>query len=228
MSGYIHFKDIANQPSFTNGTYIKKSGSATVYVVAGGAPIPVPSWTSVGGGKKTVTIPSGSIKKRPFNEYPASGTYVREYGKLTVYIIAGGAPIPLPSWASVGGGKKFTSIPVGSINFSMFKDYPVNQTYVREHGSQTVYVVAGGALMPISSWASVGGGKKFTSIPSGSTKFAIFNKYPIDGTYVRGHATRNLYLVDKGTAHLTNWLQAGVTFTDVDQKAIDTILMFNK
>tara|TARA_B100001245_G_scaffold90941_1_gene65802 strand:+ start:5699 stop:7171 length:1473 start_codon:yes stop_codon:yes gene_type:complete len=263
VSGYIHFKDIVGAVGISDGTYIKKSGNATVYRVVGGAPIkvpswssvggskpvtvvtqqqfdglndypvdgtyikehggnatvysvvggspiPVPSWSSVGGSKPVIVVPSGATSRSPFNAYPVDGTYIKEHGKATVYAMAGGAPIPVPGWSSVGGSKRTIVIPNGSINYSMFRDYPIDNTYIKEHGNNTVYVMAGGAPIPIPSWSSIGGPKPVTLVPANSLNTSLFHQYPVNGTYVKEYGNQTIYTVAGGFgAKVSSWTAVG-------------------
>ncbi len=175
---YIHFKDLAGS-AIADGTFVKQAEKDTVYVVAGGALIPLPNWKSVGGAKSVAMIPSGTVALGKYKGYPSDGTYVKQYGTKTVYVMAGGAAIPLPSWDSVGKSKPVVTIPSGTATMKRFRAYPSDGTYVKQYGTKTVYVITGGIAKPLSSWASVGGEKPFVTIPSGeSTK----KKYLVSNT----------------------------------------------
>jgi hypothetical protein len=202
-----------------DGTYVHDYGNGTVYVVAGRAAVKVPSFDSVGGPKTVIQLPAGTVNGL-FGKIPVDGTYVKDYGDGTVYVIAGGARVRVPSFDSVGGPKTVTELPVGTVG-TLFTQYPANGTFVVEYGNGTVYVVAGGMGLKVTSWENVGGPKPVVQIPAGSVTGQL-RAYPIDGTHVRNIHTGAIYKVQGGkTTFLSSWGAAGPQpFTNVDPWAI--------
>jgi surface antigen len=190
-----------------DGTYVYQYGNSSVYEFAGGAPIPVYSWASVGGSKTAEMIPSGAITG-DFPPYPGDGTYVVQYGNASVYEFAGGAPIPVYSWESVGGPKAAIVIPQGAIPAD-FPGMPADGTYVLEYGNPSVYEMIGGAPIPVYSWESIGGPQTVTSIPNGAIA-NDFRQYPVDGTYVLEYGSPSVYIIAGGAAlHVESWEGVG-------------------
>ena len=87
-----------------DGLFVRYAGST--YRIAGGAPVRVVSWATVGGVRPVAVI--GEAVWARLAVFPADGTFVRA-GDVT-YRIAGGAPIRVASWASVGGVQPVTVI----------------------------------------------------------------------------------------------------------------------
>ena len=88
----------------------------------------------------------------------ANGTFVSYEGH--VYRIAGGAPIYVSTWDHVGGAQPTTALTAAQ--FNALPQYPANGTLIAgqapghpEHG--TVYRVAGGAPIYVSSYEHIGG-----------------------------------------------------------------------
>ena len=82
-----------------DGTFVSYEGK--VYRLAGGAPLYVHSWSVFGAIQPTVTLAAAQWKA--LNPVPANGTFIRATTTGTVYRIAGGAPVRVPSWSAFGG-----------------------------------------------------------------------------------------------------------------------------
>jgi hypothetical protein len=175
----------------------------------------------VGGSKPFVTIPTGALSTSKFVEYSLSGTYVKEYGSASIYVVAGGSAIPVPGWSTVGGSKPFVTIPTGALSTSKFVEYPLDYTYVKEYGSGTIYVTAGGAALGISNWSNVGGAKPYVIIPSNSIATNL-REYPLDGTVIRTYTSGGIYVV-AGNAALAVANMNNIPYTswvDIDSWAL--------
>jgi hypothetical protein len=179
----------------SDGTFVKQYGGNTIYVMAGGSAIPIPGWSTIGGSHPFVVIPSGSVAAN-FREYPSDGTFVKQYGGNTIYVMAGGSAIPIPGWSTIGGSHPFVVIPSGSVAAN-FREYPSDGTFVKQYGGNTIYVMAGGSAIPIPGWSTIGGSHPFVVIPSGSVA-ANFREYPSDGTYIVEYGNATVYIVAGG------------------------------
>jgi hypothetical protein len=84
-----------------DGTFVQVAGTATVYELAGGAPLYVSDWAQFGGPRPVTVISAQAFASlRP---YPANGTLVQTTAG-SIYRIAGGAPIGVSSLAVFGSG----------------------------------------------------------------------------------------------------------------------------
>ncbi|HWF74453.1 MAG TPA: DUF1906 domain-containing protein, partial [Solirubrobacteraceae bacterium] len=81
-----------------DGTFVTYAGKT--YRLAGGAPLYVHGWAPFGGAQPT--IPLAAAQWRALRPVPADGTFIRATGTGKVYRIAGGAPVPVPSWTPFG------------------------------------------------------------------------------------------------------------------------------
>ena len=83
-----------------DNTFIQVDGTSDVYVIAGGAPIYVDSWSDFSGGAQPVE----PITPQQFSQlprYPANGTFLTTTTGL-IYRVAGGAPILITTWDLYG------------------------------------------------------------------------------------------------------------------------------
>lgn len=183
-------------PAVTDGEYIKSASTGEVYIVAGGSPIGLPTWDSVGGTKTIgATLTQAQIDAMP--KVPRDGTFVEAYNSPTVYEIAGGAAFGVPSSASVGNSiGTIDEIPDGT----SFRQHPSDGTFVEEYGSSTVYESVGGAAIAVPSWASVGlpDQQHVAMIPDGG--LGQFASQPADGTFVQNYGSSTVYEIAGGAA----------------------------
>ena len=79
----------------------------------------------------------------------ADGTYVKATGVSGTFRIVGGAPIRVTAWANVGGYVPYVTIEAAQ--FNRLRAFPSDGTYVKDFSTGTVYRVAGGAPLAVSS-----------------------------------------------------------------------------
>jgi Domain of unknown function (DUF1906) len=85
---------------YPDGTFVQEAGSPAIYRIAGGAPVFVSDWTTVGGPQAVKTLTAQQFAS--LNSVPASGTFLAtEAG--AIYRVAGGAPLAVSSWALYAG-----------------------------------------------------------------------------------------------------------------------------
>ena len=99
----------AAAPAVADGTFIRISGHAEVYRVAGGAPLYVTSW----GPWKGKAQPVRTVTQAQFSTLrsrPTDGTYIRALPSTRVYRVAGAARCTSrPGARSVAGDRRSTS-----------------------------------------------------------------------------------------------------------------------
>ncbi len=100
-----------------DGTFIKASGAGTVYRMAGGAPIYVPSWTAFGGAKPTIVVDASVVShaSRPgvwahMRTYPANSTYIKPAGSTVIYRVMSGVARPFSTVAAPRGVKSYVIV----------------------------------------------------------------------------------------------------------------------
>lgn len=208
-----------------DGTFIKAGTSNTVQVMAGGAAMKVSNWANVGGPKPYTVVDQWAISHQ-LRGYPADGTYIKNGAGNGVYVVAGGAAIGVRSWTNVGGAHPYVVVDPWAID-NQLRDYPVDGTYIKNAIGNGVYVVAGGAPLPVSSWANVGGGKSYTNVDIGAAQ-AQLPKYPKDGTVIKPGTSATISIVAGGMAFkVSSWSNVGgpKPYVIVDQWAIDNYLL---
>ncbi len=161
-----------------DGTYLRGAQRNEVYVIAGGAPLPVITWAGVGGSRATVTVDQVSIDRAggtgPYSHLaarPAEGTMLQGLARGELYRVAGGAPVFVTSWASVGGVKPTVTVDQAAIDragsggrFNHLFFRPVDYSFVKGATTGRVYQMTGGVAYYVSSWDQVGGPKATTTI----------------------------------------------------------------
>ena len=169
----------------------------------------------------TVAVPLASTQS---SWPPAEGTLVRMNETGEVYRIAGGAPLYISSWTSLGTGAQPTRA-VSAAQLGTLSTYPRNGTFVRSYPSARVFRIAHGAPIYVSSWAAVGGSAPTASISDatiaaagGSSQWSHLRAVPADG-FLRDILTAKVYRVADGHAYyVPSWSPYGspqpVVFVD--------------
>ena len=223
------FARFRSQPA--DGTFIQ--AGLTTYRIAGGAPTYVSNWASVGGPHRVTVVDPVAVNHsggggayRHLGFRPVDGTFVQA-GRST-YRIAGGAPVYLTNWATVGGPHPVTVLDPVAINhsgaggvYSHLGFRPVDGTFVQA-GPYT-YRIAGGAPLFVPTWSIYGGAQRVTVLDpiainhSGAGGvYSHLGFRPTDGTQLRALPTGTQYVVRGGVAR-----SAGVAHpTYVDQQTI--------
>jgi hypothetical protein len=96
------------------GTFVRVSGSTTVYRIAGGAPVFVSAWAPFGGGQPVVVVSHTRWNLLP--TYPRSGTFLQAAGRSTVYRMQSGVASAITSWDPYGGPKPTTAVDPAALN----------------------------------------------------------------------------------------------------------------
>jgi large repetitive protein len=214
-------------PKVTDGQFVSAGGM--VYRIAGGAPIYVSSWASVGGGRPVTAITPIQLEALP--QVPKDGTFVRAGNNW--YRIAGGAPVYVSSWATFGGVQPSVQIDPtavtiagGSGQWSHLRAVPADGTFVSAAGM--VYRIAGGAPVYVSTWSAFGGVKPTVQIDpnairvaGGSNQWSHLRATPADGTLV--WAAGDVYVMAGGAPiYVSSWDAIGGyrTPVQIDPSAI--------
>lgn len=217
-----------------NGTFVNAEQTGDVYVIAGGAPLYVSSWSVYGGAKPLVTIDNWDITnagKGPLshlNAVPAEGTFVNALtsarNEAGAFVIVGGAPLWISSWSVYGTEPSLVTIDIWDITNagkdarSHLNKVPANGTIVNaltssraEYGA---FVIAGGAPLWISSWSVYGGEPTpLTTVDAWDVKNAgnvasHLNKVPANGTFLKEWDTSKLYRTAGGYPFLLDSCKA--------------------
>lgn len=141
-----------------DGTFLVGSATLRTYIVAGGAPQYIGSWSIYGGVQPNVFVDEFTLDRaggtsKPLDrlrKYPADGTFIRAHASGQHFVFAGGAPLALSSWAPFGGAQPTVLVdetnnwnpaaPWGNNT----RQQPADGTLISAAGSDVVYRVMGG------------------------------------------------------------------------------------
>ncbi len=149
--------------------FVKGGQTGQIYKMVGGSPVYVQSWAAYGGAHAYTVVDQNAIDnagqagnyrfvlKHPMNDWP-----IRD-GQGKFYVIAGGAPIYLPTASLMDGitpslvasndlGQMTSAAPYDNLLFR-----PLSPTYLRGVQSGSVYQVLDGVPHYLASWSYVGG-----------------------------------------------------------------------
>jgi hypothetical protein len=224
----------------TDGTLVAAGGS--IYVFAGGTPFWVTNWANIGGPQPYTPIDQliidnigGAGVWSHTRTTPTDGTIIN--GSGTIYVFAGGAPLPVADWAHVGGPKPYTVIDQVILNniggdgvWSHIRATPADGTIVTAAG--ITYVLAGGAPLPVTDWSHIGGLKPSTVIDQfvidyagGEGIWSRVHATPADGTFLRAFQSNDIYRVVGGApVFVSGWAALnpdGTPFPSTDIDGVD-------
>jgi surface antigen len=195
-----------------NGTFIVSGTTGRVYIMAGGAPIYVSNWNAMGGPKPTTAVDQWALDNwadpnAHTNPVPEDGTFINSTATGRVYVVAGGAPIYVSSWESVGGGRATVGIDqwaLDNINnvHAHLRARPADGTFVNTSASR-VYRFAGGAPLLVTNWALFGGTKPSTridqwAIDNAGNPEAHVDPLPRNGTVLRALPSGERWTINAG------------------------------
>jgi hypothetical protein len=144
------------------------------------------------------------------------GTFVQVAGTSGVYVIAGDAPLFVSAWGAVGAQQQVTTITAQQ--FAELNTVPANGTFLTTLGG-SIYRIAGGAPLAISSWNLYGGVQPSVTIDPWdiqniSSPLAHLNARPTDGTVVEGLPSQSYWVLTGGNRVPTQASQAAVAVDD--------------
>ncbi len=196
-------------PPLRNGDFVRLSGYAPVYRLAGGAPVYVSSWAAFGGGRPVRVL--SSAQWRSLRSVPLDGTYLAATGTHSVYRVVGGAPVYVANWAHVGGSHPPTVVDASAIAhagagtvWSHLRARVPDGTFLRTLDG-SVYRVAGGAPIYVSNWSAFGGSHPVQLVDFDAVSHAGFGGVwksllgvPADGTYLSVNGSATIFRVAGG------------------------------
>lgn len=135
--------------------------------------------------------PAAPVSPLPFRD----GTFVAVSGTGAIYTIAGGAPIPVSTWAAFGARQPVRAITPGQ--FNQLNPVPTDGTFLITTAGR-IYRVAGGSALPVSSWNLFGGHQTAVTVDpwaivNSGTAISHLNAAPAPGTVVKGLPSGNVW-----------------------------------
>jgi hypothetical protein len=233
IHGYFTYSGTPSTGTIPDNTFVQLAGAPEIYRVAGGAPLYVSSWNAFGGPQPTTALSQAQFNS--LRSVPADGTLINSTATGRVYIMAGGAPLYVSSWAAIGGSRPSVAIDQWCIDnithpLAHMRARPADGTLVCGSGDGCVYIVAGGAPLYVSNFAAIGGARPVVGIDqwcidNSSDPHAHLNAVPENGTFLNT-STGSVYRVAGGAPiAVSSWSVFGgmQPYVTVDQWCIDNI-----
>lgn len=203
-----------------DGTFVKASGSNAIYRVAGGAPLYVSDWSTVGGPQQFAVISQQRLAG--LRSVPADGTFVST-AVGAVYRIAGGAPLYVSDWSHFGGPRPFVGIDQWDVDnitsqLSHLHPVPANGTFLTTTTGR-VFRVVGGAPLAVSSWSVFGSVQPTVTVDEWdidniANPAAHLASIPAAGTLVEGLPSRTFWVFVSGGREQTAASTAAIAVDD--------------
>ena len=227
------FTGTATASQFPDSTFVLVAGDPHVYVVAGLAPLWVTSWAHVGGPKPFRVISLATF--HTLRSSPVDGTFLADGTDGSVYRVVGGAPVVVTSWPAFGGRQPSVKVDDWDIanaggcgGYCSLSMKPRDGTILRAAESGQIYVVAGGAPIYVSTWATFGGVQPYVNVNQTAIQnaglaawFDHLTFVPADSTMISDSSTGQLYVVTGGQPLIATPGTVGTgAFTLVDHAAI--------
>ncbi|MBS1862885.1 MAG: C40 family peptidase [Actinobacteria bacterium] len=221
---YAHLRPVP-----ADGTLVSTPNDGRVYEIAGGAPLYVSNWSAIGGAKPATAIDGWDVANpgnpaAHLHEYPADGTLINTTDDGRVYVVAGGAPLYLSSWSSIGGPRPSVAVDgwdVANVGnpYAHLRPYPADGSFLNTSTGR-VYRVAGGAPIAVSSWTVFGGVQPYTTVDqwdvdNESSPYAHLRSAPLDGTVVEGLPSHSYWLFSGGLRGSSSAASGAVAVDDV-------------
>jgi hypothetical protein len=219
--GWLH-DPLGRGDPLGDGDFVRVAGSPTIYRIAGGAPMPVTSWSVYGKQRPFSVITAKQFAR--LRQYPRDGSYVRDSASGKVFRVAGGAPlaVPIADAGKLPGWGKQPVVKVDHHDFAGWRHlrpYPMNGTRLCNIDNGRCYVVAGGAPLydPTTARTATSSAAAGVAIPGVElSKFMHLRQEPADGTFLCVSGNGHCYVVAGGAplglgphpASLSTW-QAG-------------------
>jgi len=175
-SNFIHFKDTAYQPPKA-GSFLKVRETGRLYRLVGTkTPLRVASTTNLG------TIHPYLVASTTLATLPASvpdGTFLQAGIRKDIYRVTGGAPLPVRSWAAVGGTKPYLRVDQQAIDLAgTGGDWNRLRRVARDGqvlmvlSSGRRYVVQAGKALAFTDWSQVGGQRAAAPVDPAALTYA--------------------------------------------------------
>jgi hypothetical protein len=154
-----------------------------------------------------------------YGQFP-DGTFVSVAGTSGVYRLAGGAPLFVSDWSSVGGEQPITYL--SAQQFESLCPVPVNGTFLMS-STGAVYRVAGGAPVNIPSWSVFGAVQPYVTIDQWDlanlgNPITHLDAVPANGTVVKGLPSGNYWTFSRGRRTLGGPRAGAVAVADAGLK----------
>ncbi len=224
---YIH----VNPPGgsvLADGTFVSNSNN-DVFVIAGGAPVYVSSWTAFGGSQPTTALSDAQFAA--LAQYPRDGAYIRAVQSGEIYKIVGGAPVYVDSsyWSTFNPAPPITNVDQYAVDHAgaggvldHLSYFPADGTFIDTAppptGRNEIYKIVGGApvYVDINYWNSlspappvVGIGQYPVDNAGGAGAMSHLRYFPADGTFIGTTAGYVFRFAGGAPLYVQSWSAVG-------------------
>ncbi|WP_188942586.1 hypothetical protein [Nakamurella endophytica] len=201
-----------------DGDFVHDPRTGGVFVLAGGAPLAVSSWGPFGTPRTARRITTAQWDR--LRRIPADGTFLRAAGTGQVFRVAGGAPVYVSSWAPFHREQPAVLVHPAAVAhaggtgvWAHLRAVVADNTFVSSARDGSVYRIAGGAPLFVSSWGVFGGPRATVALDPAAFAHAgqagVWNhlrRYPLDGTFLRRPDTGAVFRVAGGAPlYVPSW-----------------------
>ncbi|MHA3704758.1 CHAP domain-containing protein [Jatrophihabitans sp. YIM 134969] len=189
--------DVDSPPQVEDGDYVLHDN--VTYRIAGGAPVIVTNWTTMGGVSREVT-PIDDDQFESLRDVPRDGTFLKAANSTARWRVAGGAPLPVASCTTTGMNgcagsvdidpMAVTRAPLGGA-YAHLRPTIADGTFLKvaddgAPGLGTLGRAAGGAIVPVRDCDDLGGCGDWVTVPATAwTSYRAAHPQPVAGTVVR-------------------------------------------
>jgi hypothetical protein len=193
IDGWDISNSLRSQPA--NGTVVRDYSTGAVYVIAGDSPMRVMSMNNIP--YTTYTDVDEWAINNELSHYPQNGTVIIDYTRSgNVYVIAGGSPMYVHSMSAIPAPSSTTYVDDWAVQ-NQLRQYPLDGTVIQNYSTGSLYVVAGGAPLYITSQSSF---PPTGDIPVDGSSIANLLAYPLNGTFVVGYVSKRAYQIQNQAA----------------------------
>ncbi|HEX7354874.1 MAG TPA: glycoside hydrolase family 25 protein [Mycobacteriales bacterium] len=229
------FTGTASPSSIPDGSLVQLAGTTEVYVVAGTAPVYLDSWADYPG--TPVVRELSAAQFYSLRSSPRDGTFLRAAPTGQVYEVVGQAPVYVTSWQPWGRVQPYVNVGQGTVDnagqpgvYAHLAAVPQDGTFVNALETGSVYRIAGGAPIYVSSWSYFGGPQPVVSIneasidaaPSGpataSGPLQHLYQQPVDGTFLSDPTAGTFFTTQGGALVAVD--DDGQAFTAIGDSAV--------
>ncbi len=204
------FTGTATSSQYPDGTFLRVVGQPNVYEVAGLAPLWVTTWSHVDGAHPVRQVTASQFLT--LRSSPLDGTYLLDPVSRRWYRTAGGAPLPVITFRTLGAPTHYALVDSNDLTnagspgpYSRLARTVRDGTFLVTAENRQVYEVAGGAPIFVSTWSTFGGPQPTVTVnqpvvdQAGSGGWMNSLRFtPADGTQLMDGTTGALYLVTAG------------------------------
>jgi hypothetical protein len=204
-----------------DGALLRNADNGNIYEVVGGAPLHLGScaYANCGAAVNVDSYPINALDH--LNAVPSNGSLIRNGDNGNIYEVVGGAPLHLGScaYANCGAAVNVDSYPINALDH--LNAVPSNGSLIRNGDNGNIYEVAGGAALPVTNCAAIGGcTAELTLDGYALSSNDHLNAWPTDGTVLVGEPSGSTWIITAGKKNPATVTAGAVAVNDATVAAI--------